>query len=301
MNAPMPATRPAVSAAQPDAAYHSIRVKPLAGALGAEIGGVDLASLKDDAVWAEILRAFVAHSVLVFRDQTLEPADLMAVGARFGAPSYYPFVVGMPDFPFIFEIIKEPSETRNFSGAWHSDSSYLPQPPLGTLLYALETPSVGGDTLFTSTAAAYDALSAGMKDMLGKLTGVFSAELKYGGGRTNMHKSIGAMAIHDTDKAAEMGAEHPIVRTHPDSGRQALYLSRSHTVRFKDMTEEESRPLMEYLNAHQVRPEFTCRVGWAPGTLTVWDNRCTQHNAVNDYHGQRRRMRRLTVGAQVPG
>jgi taurine dioxygenase len=280
--------------------YQSIRVRRLAGALGAEIGGVDLVTLEDDAVWKEILRAFVEYSVLVFRDQPLSPADLMRVGSRFGAPSYYPFVVGMPDFPYIFEIIKEPAEKRNFGGAWHSDSSYLPQPPLGTLLHAVECPSSGGDTLFTSTYAAYDALSEGMKKLCGSLTGVFSAELKYGGGRTQMHKAIGAMAIHDTDKAAEIGAEHPIVRTHPDSGRRALYLSRSHTVHFKGMTEEESKPVMDYLIAHQVKPEFTCRVRWAPGTLTVWDNRCTQHNAVNDYHGQRRRMRRLTVGAQTP-
>jgi len=277
---------------------YSISVAPLAGALGAEIGGVNLVTLEDDAVWAEILRAFVEYSVLVFRDQPIEPSDLMRIGSRFGPPSYYPFVVGMPDFPYISEIVKEPSETRNFGGAWHSDSSYLAQPPLGTLLHAVERPTYGGDTLFTSTYAAYDALSEGMKRMVGTLTGVFSAELKYGGGRTQMHKAIGAMKIHDTDKAAEIGAEHPIVRTHPDSGRKALYLSRSHTVQFKGMTEEESKPLMDYLIAHQVRPEFTCRVRWAPGTLTVWDNRCTQHNAVNDYHGQRRRMRRLTVGAQ---
>lgn len=282
------------------AAYTSIEVAPLAGALGAEIGGVDLKSLKDDAVWEEILRAFAEYSVLVFRGQPLEPADIMSVGSRFGPPSYYPFVTGMPDFPYIFEIIKEPSETRNFGGAWHSDSSYLPTPPLGTLLHAVETPSHGGDTLFTSTYAAYDALSEGMKKLIDPLIGVFSAELKYAGGRTNLHKTIGAMKIHDTDKAAEMGAEHPIVRTHPVTGKKALYLSRSHTERIKGMTEEESQPIMNYLIAHQVKPEFTCRVRWAPGTLTVWDNRCTQHNAVNDYHGQRRRMRRLTVGAQRP-
>lgn len=281
-------------------AYQSISVSPLAGALGAEIGGVNLVTLEDDAVWAEVLRAFVEHSVLVFRDQPIEPADLMRIGSRFGPPSYYPFVTGMKDFPYIFEIVKEPSEKVNFGGAWHSDSSYLVEPPLGTVLYAVETPSHGGDTLFTSTYLAYDALSEGMKKIVGSLTGVFSAELKYGGGRTKMHQSIGAMKIHDTDKAAEVGAEHPIVRTHPDSGRKALYLSRSHTVHFEGMTEEESRPLMDYLIAHQVRPEFTCRVRWSPGTLTVWDNRCTQHNAVNDYHGQRRRMRRLTVGSQRP-
>ncbi len=287
--------------AAPRSDYKSIRVAPLAGALGAEIGGVDLASLKDDAVWKEILRAFVEYSVVVFRDQKLEPADMMRVGERFGPPSYYPFVTGMEGFPYIFEIVKEPSETRNFGGAWHSDSSYLPQPPLATLLYAVETPAYGGDTLFTSTYAAYAALSSGMRRLLDPLVGVFSAELKYGGGRTNMHKSIGAMKIHDTDKAAEIGAEHPLVRTHPETGRKALYLSRSHTVSIKGMSEEESKPIMDYLITHQVKPEFTCRVRWAPGTLTVWDNRCTQHNAVNDYHGQRRRMRRLTVGAETPG
>ncbi len=290
----------AEQAAPASAPYKSFKVAPLAGALGAEISGVDLATLRDDVVWKEILRAFVEYSVLVFPGQKLEAADIMAVGGRFGPPSYYPFVVGMPDFPYIFEIIKEASETRNFGGAWHSDSSYLPEPPLGTLLYALETPLHGGDTLFTSTYAAYDALSDGMKKLVDPLVGVFSAELKYGGGRTHMHKSIGAMQIHDTDKAAEIGAEHPLVRTHPVTGRKALYLSRSHTVHIKGMTEEESKPILEYLIAHQVRPEFTCRVRWAPGTLTVWDNRCTQHNAVNDYHGQRRRMRRLTVGAERP-
>jgi taurine dioxygenase len=115
-----------------------------------------------------------------------------------------------------------------------------------------------------------------------------------------MHSKIGGMKVHDTDSAEQYESEHPVVRTHPDTGRKALYLSRSHTIRFKDMSEAESRPLIEFLQEHQTRPEFTCRVQWAPGTLTVWDNRCTQHFAVNDYHGQRRRMRRLTVGPQVP-
>ena len=282
------------------ATYRTIKVSPLAGALGAEISGVSLAGLKDDAVWDEIHRAFLAHSVIVFRDQKLEPEDIMAVGGRFGPPCYYPFVTGMADFPYIFEIVKEPSEKRNFGGAWHSDSSYQKQPPLATLLYALETPRAGGDTLFTSTYAAYDALSDGMKKLLAPLVGEFSGELKYAGGRTSLHKGNAGMKIHDTDKASEFEASHPIVRTHPETGRKALYLSRSHTVSIKGMTEEESKPLMDYLIAHQVRPEFTCRVRWAPGTLTVWDNRCTQHNAVNDYQGERRRMRRLTVGAQVP-
>lgn len=274
-----------------------MKVVPLAGALGAEIHGVDL---KQDAAWNEIHQAFLKYAVLVFRDQKIEPADLMKIGTRFGEPCHYPFVTGMDKFPFIFEVIKEPEEKRNFGGAWHSDTAYLKQPPLATLLHAVQTPEHGGDTLFTSTAAAYDALSDGLRKVVDGLTGVNSAELKHGGGRSNLHKGIGSMKVHDTDSAADYVAEHPIARTHPDSGRKALYASRSHTTHFKGMTEEESAPLLNFLVQHQVKPEFTCRVRWAPGTLTVWDNRCTQHNAVNDYHGQRRHMRRITVGAQTP-
>jgi alpha-ketoglutarate-dependent taurine dioxygenase len=281
-------------------AYARIAVEPLAGALGAEIGGVKLARLADEAAWNEIRRAFVEHAVLVFRDQALEPADLMAVGERFGAPCHYPFVVGMDGFPYIFEVIKEPEETKNFGGAWHSDTTYLAQPPLATLLYAVDAPRRGGDTLFANTRAAYDALSDGMKKLVDGLVGVNSAGLKYGGGRSHMHKSIGAMKIRGTDDADALEAEHPVARTHPETGRKALYVSRSHTIRFRDMSEAESLPLIEWLQAHQTRPEFTCRVRWTPGTLTVWDNRCTQHHAINDYHGERRRMRRLTVGAQTP-
>jgi len=277
-----------------------LEIKPLAGTLGAEVGGVALSSLEDEATWKDIRAAFVRHSVLVFRDQAIEPADLMRIGGRFGEPCHYPFVTGMEGFPFIFEVVKEESERTNFGGAWHSDTTYLSKPPRATLLYAVETPSHGGDTLFTNTAAAYDALSEGMRQMVDSLVGVNSAGLKYGGGRTAMHEKIGAMKVHDTETAEQYEAEHPVTRTHPETGRKALYLSRSHTIRFRDMTEEESRPLIEWLSLHQVRPEFTCRVRWAPGTLTIWDNRCTQHNAVNDYHGQRRRMRRLTVGAQTP-
>jgi taurine dioxygenase len=274
-------------------------IEPLAGALGAEIRGADL---RKDGDWSRIREAFLEYAVLAIRDQKLEPDDLMRVGARFGEPCYYPFVTGIEGYPFIFEVVKEESETVNFGGNWHSDTTYLAQPPLATLLYALETPTHGGDTLFANTAKAYEALSEGMRAMLDKLVGVNSASLKVTGGRRKMHSpaNVGAMRIHDTENAEGYEAEHPVVRTHPDTGRKALYLSRSHTIRFGDMSEEESRPLIDFLQAHQTRPEFTCRVRWSPGTLTVWDNRCTQHCAVNDYHGQRRRMRRLTVGAQTP-
>jgi len=274
-------------------------IQPLAGALGAEIRGIDLTRL-DGAGWDKLHRAFLDHAVLAIRDQKLEPADIMKVGAHFGEPCHYPFVTGMEGFPFIFEVVKAEDEKTNFGGNWHSDTTYLAQPPLATLLYAVETPSHGGDTLFASTRAAYDALSGGMRKMVDSLIGVNSAGLKYGGGRSQMHSKIGNMKVHDTEKAEEYESEHPVARTHPETGKKALYVSRSHTIRFRDMTEEESRPIVEWLQSHITRPEFTCRVRWEPGTLTVWDNRCTVHNAVNDYHGQRRRMRRLTVGAQIP-
>ncbi len=274
-----------------------MEICPLAGALGAEIHGVDL---RKGADWNGIHQAFLQYAVLAIRDQQLEPADIMKVGARFGEPCHYPFVTGMEGFPYLFEVVKEPEDKKNFGGAWHSDTTYLRQPPLATLLYAVETPSHGGDTLFANTAAAYDALSDGMKKTVDALIGVNSAELKYAGGRTAQHGKIKAMKIHDTESADQYLSEHPLARTHPETGRKALYASRSHTTHIKGMTEEESAPLLNYLFQHQIRPEFTCRVRWAPGTLTVWDNRCTQHNAVNDYHGQRRRMRRLTVGAQTP-
>lgn len=274
-------------------------IEPLAGALGAEVGGASLAHM-DEAAWREVHRVFLEHAVLVFRDQALEPADLMVFGTRFGQPCFYPFVTGIEGYPYIFEVVKEEDERTNFGGNWHSDTTYLRQPPLATLLYAIETPARGGDTLFASTSAAYDALSEGMRKLLDGLVGVNSAGLKHGGGRKAMHSNISSMKVHDTESAEQYEAEHPVVRTHPDTGRKALYLSRSHTIRFCGMTEEESRPLIDFLQAHQTRPEFTCRVRWAQGTLTVWDNRCTLHNAVNDYHGQRRRMRRLTVGPQTP-
>ena len=274
-------------------------IQPLAGALGADIRGIDLTRL-DSAGWGKLHRAFLEHAVLVIRDQKLEPADIMKVGAHFGEPCHYPFVTGMEGFPFIFEVVKAEDEKTNFGGNWHSDTTYLAQPPLATLLYAVETPTHGGDTLFASTRAAYEALSDGMRKMVDSLIGVNSAGLKYGGGRSKMHSTIGGMKVHDTEKAEEYEAEHPVARTHPETGKKALYVSRSHTIRFRDMTEDESRPIVDWLQSHITRPEFTCRVRWEPGTLTVWDNRCTVHNAVNDYHGQRRRMRRLTVGAQTP-
>ena len=281
-------------------AYESIAVRPLAGALGAEIRGVDLAHARDNATWSEIHRAFLEYQVVVFRDQELSLDDIMTVAQGFGEPTHYPFVAAIAGYPYIVEIRKEPHETVNFGGTWHSDTTYQPRPPAATLLYAKDVPDYGGDTLFANQYLAYETLSPGLKAMLAGLKGVNSAGLKRRGGRAAIQEGHASMPSTRVDKVEAFEGIHPIVRTHPETGRKSLYLNLDHTIRFADMTEAESEPLLEYLAAHAVTPELTCRVRWEKGSLTIWDNRCTLHCALNDYNGQRRVMQRITVGGEVP-
>jgi taurine dioxygenase len=278
----------------------TIDVRPVAGALGAEIFGADLSHDLSNQAHDEIHQAFLDHQVLFIRDQNLTPAQHAAFARRFGPLNIYPFVEGIEGVPEIIEIVKEPHDTKNFGGGWHSDSSYLDRPPLGTALYALETPDIGGDTMYADMYGAYNALSDGMKAMLDGLIGISSAALRASGGRAAGMKRTGAMKARNMDQSDTLMAEHPVVRTHPETGRKALYLNQAHTTRFKDMTEAESMPLIQYLCNHAVRPEFTCRFKWETGTLALWDNRCTQHFAINDYHGKRRRMHRATIEGGIP-
>ena len=282
--------------------YQTMELRPLAGALGVEIHGIDLRDRDNPAMWAELRRAFLDHQVIAIRGQNLSPEDQMNVGRFFGEPCFYPFAKGMEGYPHMTRTVKEPADRDNFGSDWHTDSCYLQEPPRATLLYAVETPPKGGDTLYTSTSAAYEALSDAMKKMLNGVIGVNSAGLKHkrGGDRSAHHARIGNMALQKAADAEQYEARHPVVRTHPETGRKALYLSALHTVRFDGMTEHESRPIIQMLNDHCIEPEFTCRVCWEPGQLTFWDNRCVLHNAINDYHGYRREMRRLTVGPERP-
>jgi taurine dioxygenase len=282
--------------------YQTMDVRPLAGALGAEIYGANLKDRDDSLMWQELRQAFLEYHVLAIRGQDMSCEDMMRVGGKFGEPCFYPFAKGMAGYPYITEVIKETHERENFGADWHTDTMYLEKPPRATLLYAVETPPRGGDTLYVNTAAAYDALSDGMKKMLEGIKGVSSGGLKNkkGGDRVAHLSRIGSMTAQNLDKATAFESRHPVVRTHPDTGRKSLYLSYLHTIRFDGFTEDESKPLIKFLNDHCIEPEFSCRVRWEPGQLTVWDNRTTMHNAVNDYHGFRRQMRRLTVGAEVP-
>lgn len=274
-------------------------IAPISGALGAEIAGVDVASLSNEAA-ASIRDAFLAHKVIFFRDQTLTPTAQKRFASLFGEPEIYPFIKGFDEAPEVIEILKTEADVKNFGGSWHSDTSYMPEPALGTVLYALETPDAGGDTMFANTSAAYEALSPGMKRMLDGLIAVNSSENGYAGGRARNMAKLDGMAGTYNQAATTFESEHPVVRTHPDTGLKSLYINRSHTARFKDMTAEESKPLIDYLTGHMIRPEFTCRFRWQPGSIAVWDNRATLHFAINDYPGKRRRMHRVVLKGDRP-
>ena len=278
--------------------YSRIKVEPVSGALGAEISGVSLAAL-DDETFEEIHRAWLAHEVIFFREQRITPADQAAFAERFGELDTYPFIAPLAGHPHVIPIIKEKDTKINFGGGWHSDMSYQEKPVKATCLYAIEVPKGGGDTLFASMTAAYDALSQGMRDLLDGVRGVFTAAKVHGA--AGLYKD----ADHPMDMTRNEEKEqarylHPIVRTHPDTGRKALYLDLPHVERLENMRVAESQPLMDFLYKHATQPQFTTRFGWRPGSLTIWDNRCVQHYALNDYAGQRREMNRITVKGDVP-
>lgn len=271
-----------------------MEVRRIAGALGAEVLGVDLAAELSAATVADIRREFLEHQVVFFRDQALSPAQFMAFARRMGKPVEYPFVKGIEGFPEIIEVKKLEHERHNFGGIWHSDTAYLDEPPMGSMLLAREVPAAGGDTEFASQYLAYESLSAGMKRLLEGLIAVNSSA------KADVTRTREDRIKEQGGETKSYVAEHPVVRTHPETGRKALYVNIAHTVGFKNMNEEESAPLLQYLFRHQVRPEFTCRFQWRVGSLAFWDNRCTQHNPINDYHGQRRVMHRITLAGNTP-
>jgi len=274
----------------------SISIQRVAGALGAEIGDVDLSEGLSDATIAEIRQALLDHKVIFFRDQDITPEQHLAFAKRFGDVVEYPMVKGLDEVPEIVPVVKLAHETTNFGGMWHSDTSYLECPPMGAILVARELPPYGGDTLFANMALAYERLSDGMKEMLSGLIGISSSA------KAEVTKSREDRMATDAkvDKSAELRAEHPVVRTHPETGEKVLYVNYGHTVGFKGFTEEESAPILNYLFEHQRRPEFTCAFRWQPGSIAFWDNRATHHNPLNDYHGFKRVMHRITIAGDRP-
>jgi taurine dioxygenase len=271
-------------------------VKPIAGSVGAEIYGVDLsAPLSDEDVQA-IRDVWLAHGVVFFRDQPLAPGAFQIFAERFGDVVEYPFVKGIPGHPMIIPVLKLPHETHNFGGIWHTDTAYLDAPPMATMLIARELPPKGGDTLFASGYAAYEALSDGLKKTLSTLKAA-NCSSKAEVTKTREDR----VADSATDKANQaLIGEHPVIRTHPETGRKSLYVNPAHTTHFVGWTEQESQPLLNFLFAHQVKPEFTCRFNWQVGSIALWDNRCVLHNPINDYHGHKRLLHRITLKGDVP-
>jgi taurine dioxygenase len=273
----------------------TVTVKPIAGALGAEVRGVDLRDAGGAEMAAFIRQVLLDHLVVFFRDQELTPAQLLSFAATMGRPVEYPFVAGIPGFPEVIEVAKLEHERVNFGGVWHSDTTYLDEPPMGSMLLAREVPPFGGDTLFANMYLAYETLSPAMQHMLTGLRAVnSSAKADVSKTREDRIRTDGKR------QAVDYEAVHPVVRTHPETGRRSLFVNVAHTVRFDGMTDEESEPLLGYLFRHQVRPEHTCRFTWEVGSLAFWDNRCALHNPVNDYHGFRRRMHRVTLAGDRP-
>jgi taurine dioxygenase len=231
--------------------------------------------------------------VVFFRDQQLTPEQHLAFAQHFGGVNLNRFFKAVDGYPAIAEVRKDPDQQQNIGGNWHTDHSYDLAPAMGSILYAREVPDAGGDTLFASMYRAYDALSDGLKRTLEELRALHSSRHVFGPSTYGLRGDLRGRVLNP--ELAAQDAIHPVVIRHPDSGRKALYVNPAFTVRIEGWSDEESRPLLQYLYQHAVRPEFSCRFQWRPGSIAFWDNRCTWHYALNDYSGHRRLMHRITV------
>jgi taurine dioxygenase len=278
--------------------YKTIDATPLSPALGAEISGIDIARGIDDEQFGELRQAFVDYSVIFLRDQDITPDQHIAFAERWGKINVNRFFKATETHPVIAEVRKEAHQKTNIGAAWHTDHSYDQCPAMGSILYAREIPSVGGDTLFASMYAAYDALSDGLKRMLSTMNAEHSSRHSFGESAYVDRDAEEVGGRLGNTEAAIQDALHPVIIRHPLSGRAALYVNGEFTVKFEGWTPEESQPLLDYLYAHARKNEFTCRFSWRPGSVAIWDNRATHHCALNDYFGERRLMHRITIDGE---
>jgi taurine dioxygenase len=278
--------------------YKTIEVMPLSGTVGAEIFGVDLTRPLGNETFSEIHQAFLDHLVVFFRDQKLTPTQLADFARRFGKLDPHHVLKGMDGHPEILEIVRERTDRKIFAPGWHADVTWQERPVMGAVLYGLEVPDIGGDTLFANQYLAFEALSPGLKKVLDGLRAVHGTAKVYGD-KADDYTYVKNF-VTDRAKAATYENVHPVVRTHPETGRKALFLNDHYVLRFEDMTVEESAPLLNFLWQHAIRPEFTCRFRWRNGSIALWDNRCLLHTPIDDYFGKRRHLWRITIGSDRP-
>ena len=272
----------------------SLEIIPQSSVIGAEVRGLDLSVGLDQATFDQLNRAFLDHQILFFRDQQLTARQYNDFAERFGSLKDYLFADGMDGFPYITEIVKTENETEGFGSFWHSDSAYTQRPPKITMLYARQVPPRGGDTLFADMYSLYDDLSAGLKATLASLRAINSASV------VPRDEDIYELVKSKNSAKSDQFAIHPVIRRHDETGRNAVYVNGIHTLSFEGLTRAESLPMLEYLYQRVTRPEYSFRLRWQADTLAMWDNRCTQHYALNDYHGYRRVMHRIIVEGPIP-
>ena len=271
-------------------------VKQVSGAIGAIISDVNLDENLNTNTISEIYDVFLKYQVIFFKNQKLTPKSLISFAKKIGKPINYPFVKGLDSFPEITPILKKETDINNFGGIWHSDTTYQNEPPKGTMLYAIKVPELGGDTEFSNQYLAYESLSDEMKTFLDKKK-AFNIS-----GKSEVTKTRSDVLKHSSLdlKNNQLKAIHPVIRTHPETKKKSLFINKAHTTHFVGMSKEESKSILKELFKHQVNSKFTCRFKWKKGSLAIWDNRCTLHNPINDYHGSRRLMHRITFQGDKP-
>jgi taurine dioxygenase len=283
--------------------YKELVIDNSIGPVGAEVSGIDLSVSMPPEVQALLHAAWLKHHILFFRDQTLDPVQQANFAANFGDLDVYPFMKAVNEHPNVIPIIKEADATMNFGGAWHTDTSYVELPPKATILYAIDVPATGGDTLFADATGAYAELSEGIKRTLENQQGIYSPKMVHGSGghyaQVAAKQNLGE-AYGGDNRFAEQEVTHPLIRTHSETGKKSIYCSKPHTHRIDGWTREESVPIFTYLMKHMTQEKFVTRFKWRKGSLAMWDNRCVFHNALNDYEGKRRHMHRVVVRGEKP-
>ena len=273
-----------------------MKVSKLTGSIGAEILDIDISKDLSDSVITDIRETLLAHKVIFFREQELTPEQQISFTKRFGEISTSPVYKTLKEYPQIMPVVKEVTDTDIIGDTWHTDETFQQTPPMGSLLYAREIPSVGGDTLWANLGLAFERLSDGMKEKLLTMKAIHSNDFL----TANAKRRNSTRSTKLREDAPVMQSLHPVVRTHDETQEKILFVNQPFTFAFEGMTREESLPLLTYLYQMSAKPEMTCRFKWRKGSLAFWDNRCTLHYACNDYRGERREMYRITVEGTKP-